>query len=613
MSNVVVDKNKIDILANAIADKSGEPVTMTLDEMVSAVDGIQTGGGEPNLQAKTYTVNSAGTSTVTADNGYDGLSEVEVSVPSAVPWVGLANNEFVTESNVRKWHVRPLVEFSEGEQVGWMDTDTFGDYLTFTAVPSNTTITPTTSAQTIGGSRYMMEGAITVAAMPSGTAGTPTATKGTVSNHSVSVTPSVTNTTGYITGSTKTGTAVTVTASELASGNKQITSNGTNIDVVGYSTVSVAVPTGGGSLKVGTASKTLTAANASISFTDLLGDPTSFAVISRANLATGASPYKTASVVFDGTNIIGQYITNTNNAQMTYASTGWSKTYSNGTLTVTGTGSNFQANEYDLVYTYGGSSSDIGTAQVQVGSGATSITFTGLTEEPTYWSCIFTDNIGTSSGYSRAHAIVNDGTSIFGLEMSNQSSATSNWTATYNNGSLTISSQSTSAGGYFHQPGYYQLTYATGDIDIIVEPLSVTANGVYSEAGKAYSPVTVNVSGGGGSVQYDTKTATASNYPTSLEFTGMKGEPKAFVLRMNAQVSSSGNTTYYYIVDISAFGTTTHGNCFRIGGTRRVDNITSGYSWTYSGTTLTVTSSAASRSASPGAFYSGSYELLYAY
>lgn len=120
-------------------------------------------------------------------------------------------------------------------------------------------------------------------------------------------------------------------------------------------------------------------------------------------------------------------------------------------------------------------------------------------------------------------------------------------------------------------------------------------------------------SGGGGSVQYDTKTATASNYPTSLQFTSMKGEPKAFVLRLNAQVSSSGSTTYYYIVDVSAFGTTTHGNCFRIGSTRRVDNITSGYSWSYSGTTLTVTSSAASRSASPGAFYSGSYELMYAY
>lgn len=125
--------------------------------------------------------------------------------------------------------------------------------------------------------------------------------------------------------------------------------------------------------------------------------------------------------------------------------------------------------------------------------------------------------------------------------------------------------------------------------------------------------VTGTYSGGGSSLSYDTKTVTASNYPVSLEFTSMEGEPKAFVCRLNAQVSSSGSTTYYYIVDIAAFGTTTHGNCFRIGSTRRVDNITSGYSWSYSGTTLTITSSAASRSASPGAFYSGSYELLYAY
>lgn len=82
----------------------------------------------------------------------------------------------------------------------------------------------------------------TTKSVVSGSTGTPTATKGTVSNHSITVTPSVTNTTGYITGGTKTGTAITVTASELASGNKEIISNGTNIDVVGYSTVSVAIP-----------------------------------------------------------------------------------------------------------------------------------------------------------------------------------------------------------------------------------------------------------------------------------------------------------------------------------------------------------------------------------
>lgn len=77
--------------------------------------------------------------------------------------------------------------------------------------------------------------------MPSGTAGTPTATKGTVSNHSISVTPSVTNTTGYITGGTKSGTAVTVSASELVSGSETKTANGT-YDVTNLASLVVAVP-----------------------------------------------------------------------------------------------------------------------------------------------------------------------------------------------------------------------------------------------------------------------------------------------------------------------------------------------------------------------------------
>ena len=80
----------------------------------------------------------------------------------------------------------------------------------------NKTVSPSTSSQSItADSGYTGLGTVTVNAMPSGTAGTPTATKSAVSNNSVTVTPSVTNTTGYITGSTKTGTAVTVSASEL--------------------------------------------------------------------------------------------------------------------------------------------------------------------------------------------------------------------------------------------------------------------------------------------------------------------------------------------------------------------------------------------------------------
>ena len=76
----------------------------------------------------------------------------------------------------------------------------------------------------------------------SGTAGTPTASKGAVSNNSVTVTPSVTNTEGYITGGTKTGTGVKVSASELVSGNKAITPSETaqsGIDVTNFKTVSV--------------------------------------------------------------------------------------------------------------------------------------------------------------------------------------------------------------------------------------------------------------------------------------------------------------------------------------------------------------------------------------
>ena len=123
---------------------------------------------------------------------------------------------------------------------------------------------------------------------------------------------------------------------------------------------------------------------------------------------------------------------------------------------------------------------------------------------------------------------------------------------------------------------------------------------------------TASGGGGGGDVNIDTKTITASNYPVQLQFTSMKGEPKAFFLHSTSQISSSGSTSYYYIIAMRYNGTNTTGNCFRIGSTRRVDIISSGYSWSYSGTTLTITSSASSRSASPGAFNNG-YELVYVY
>ena len=158
----------------------------------------------PSLQTKTksYTPSeTAQSETVSADVGYDGIGEIQISV-------GAVSSSYVGSGITRR---------------------------------SSSDLTASGNTVSAPAGYYESSASKSVA---SGTEGTPSATKGTVSNHSVSVTPSVTNSAGYISGGTHTGTAVTVTASELESGTKSISANGTNIDVTGYAAVDVAVPTG---------------------------------------------------------------------------------------------------------------------------------------------------------------------------------------------------------------------------------------------------------------------------------------------------------------------------------------------------------------------------------
>lgn len=184
----------------------------------------------PSDQVQTETI------TATPGHGYNGIEEVSITV-NAMP-TGTAGTPFATKikTGQNTMQVRPAVT----NVSGYINGGTIaGDPVTVDAYEVVKGTYTVDSSGTKDVTNYAS------ASVPSGTEGTPTATKGSVSNHAVTVTPSVTNTTGFITGSTKTGTGVSVTAAELVSGTKQVSANGTDIDVTNYQKIDVAVPSGG--------------------------------------------------------------------------------------------------------------------------------------------------------------------------------------------------------------------------------------------------------------------------------------------------------------------------------------------------------------------------------
>ena len=197
-------------VADAIRAKSATTAELEFpDDFVAAIAAIPTGGGQYQSKSQSFTPStSEQTVTITADSGYDALTSVTVIVtamttmtlPTAVSSSGSGTAKLTVSRSTSDQYINI--------PIGWNSAAAY----------------------------------YKVSAVPNGTAGTPTATKGSVSNHSIAVTPSVTNSAGYISGGTRTGTAVTVSASELVSGTKTFTANTTSADVTNYKYVTVNIP-----------------------------------------------------------------------------------------------------------------------------------------------------------------------------------------------------------------------------------------------------------------------------------------------------------------------------------------------------------------------------------
>ncbi len=232
MSKVSITRSLLDDLAVSISNKSGEAVPMTLAEMKDAVDGIS--GGSTTIDPLSVTANG----TYTAQSGH-AYSPVTVSVPTPTPSLQSKTKSYTPTETAQTESVTADSGYdglnTVSISVGAIDSTYVGSGITRR---SSADLTASGATVTVPSGYYSAQASKAVA---SGTEGTPTASKGTVSNHSISVTPKVTNSAGYIAGSTKTGTAVTVSASELVSGTLSLTDNGTE-DCTNYASVNVNIP-----------------------------------------------------------------------------------------------------------------------------------------------------------------------------------------------------------------------------------------------------------------------------------------------------------------------------------------------------------------------------------
>ena len=290
---------------------------------------VNVSGGTPSLQtkSKTYTpTTSQQTDTITADTGYDGLDEVDITI-NAVPTGSVTMPSSISADGGSAHYTTQarLVITASGTatpdvtQAGYISSGTSGsvNLLVATTIPTKDTATfyPSTTDRTIQ-SNYYLKGAQTIKAV---------------------------TTNNIIASNIKSG--VTVEVGDADDPDRVLSVTGT------YS---------GGTSTCDT--KTMTNDDnqaTSIQFTNLSGEPKWFFVrcTSQLSRSSSYSYYFVTDIRYNGTNHNGNYYRRSNGTYYNDTSH-YSHTYSNNTLTVSSSanrgsaGGSFYNGNYELVYIY---------------------------------------------------------------------------------------------------------------------------------------------------------------------------------------------------------------------------------------------------------------------
>lgn len=159
-------------------------------------------------------------------------------------------------------------------------------------------------------------------------------------------------------------------------------------------------------------------------------------------------------------------------------------------------------------------------------------------------------------------------------------------------------------------------TVVGGGGTITTEPLTVTQNGTYTApSGKAYTPVTVNVSGGGSGGNIGQLSVTPTANATTVTISGLLGTPKWFMFFPTAAIpAASGSrrvTAHTYSGgDLHDYGWALISSGSSYYATYSVTPDDTNFTHSYSNGTLTLRSGSASTG---GVYHNVLYALVYGY